>query len=98
MLTTLEAVVARLVDGYSPERIILFGSRGHGYGRPDSDFDVLILKDTPLRPAERRAEVEWLLADRRIPLDLIVYTPDEFRRLYSEGSPFVLGAASRRTQ
>ena len=33
MLTTLEAVVERLIDGYQPDRIILFGSRATGERR-----------------------------------------------------------------
>jgi predicted nucleotidyltransferase len=30
MLTTLEAVIQRLIDAYDPERIILFGSHATG--------------------------------------------------------------------
>jgi predicted nucleotidyltransferase len=89
MLTTVEAIVDRLVLGYAPDRIILFGSRARGAARPDSDVDLLIVKETDRRPIDRRIEVERLLADRALPLDVVVYTPGELRRLFAVGSPFI---------
>jgi HEPN domain-containing protein/predicted nucleotidyltransferase len=88
MLADLETIVERLVTGYDPDRIILFGSRATGTSREGSDFDLLILKETRQRPIDRRIEVEGLLSDRRIPLDVVVYTPQELRNLYAAGSPF----------
>jgi HEPN domain-containing protein/predicted nucleotidyltransferase len=89
MLATLEEVVERLVSRYDPDRIILFGSHASGRAREGSDLDLLIVKETPLRPIDRRVEVERLLADRQVPLDLLVYTPQEVRDLYALGSPFI---------
>ncbi len=89
MLGTLDAVVRRLIDAYAPDRIILFGSRALGTASPDADFDLLVVKQTNRRPLDRRVEVERLLADRAIALDLTVYTPDELRGLFAQGSPFI---------
>ncbi|MBI4638080.1 MAG: HEPN domain-containing protein [Candidatus Rokubacteria bacterium] len=89
MLTTLTAVVERLVRHYDPDRIILFGSHATGGAEPDSDIDLLVVKDTDQRPIDRRAEVERLLADRAVPLDVLVYTRREMRDLYALGSPFI---------
>jgi HEPN domain-containing protein/predicted nucleotidyltransferase len=89
MLTTLEEVIQRLIAAYDPERIILFGSHAAGKARGDSDIDLLIVKETDQRPIERRIEVERLLSDRQIPLDLLVYTPEELRYLYAVGSPLI---------
>ncbi len=55
----------------------------------DSDIDLLIIKETDKRMIDRRMEVEKILADREVPLDVFVYTPEEARRLYSIGSPFM---------
>ena len=88
-MTTVEAIVERLVAGYAPDRIILFGSRAAGTARDDSDVDLLVVKETDRRPVERRMEVERLLADRALPIDVVVYTPEELRRLFAVGSPFV---------
>jgi HEPN domain-containing protein/predicted nucleotidyltransferase len=89
MLSSLEAVVQRLVDAYDPERIILFGSHATGVAREGSDIDLLVVKATNRRPIDRRAEVEHLVSDRTVPLDILVYTPQELRDLFAAGSPFV---------
>jgi uncharacterized protein len=89
VIKSLEEVVERLVTGYDPERIILFGSRAVGTSDEESDFDLLVVKDTDQRPLDRRMTMERLLADRAIPLDLNVYTPAEVWKLYSAGSPLI---------
>lgn len=88
MLTTLEAVVERLVEHYAPDRIVLFGSHARGHASQGSDIDLLIVKDAERRPLDRRVEVESLLADRAVALDLVVHTPGELRELYALGDPF----------
>jgi len=50
----LQEIVRRLVEAIDPDRIILFGSRARGDARPDSNIDLLIVKDTD-QPAYRRA-------------------------------------------
>ncbi len=89
MVKELSDISRRLIEGYDPEKIILFGSRAEGKDSEGSDIDLVIVKETDKRPLDRRIEVEALLADRAVSMDLIVYTPDEIRRLYSIGSPFV---------
>ena len=82
-------IVERLVTGYDPERIILFGSRATGTSDEESDFDLLVVKETDQRPLDRRIAVERLLADRALALDLLVYTPAEVWKLYTLGSPLI---------
>lgn len=89
MLTTLDAIIQRLIAGYDPDRIILFGSRASGSADEESDIDLLVVKETDRRPVERRIEVERLLADRQVPLDVFVYTPREMWDLYAAGSALI---------
>jgi uncharacterized protein len=89
MLKDLKDISSRLIQEYDPDRIILFGSRAEGKHGEGSDIDLVIVKETEKRPLDRRIEVETLLADRSIPIDIVVYTPEEMRALYSMGSPFV---------
>ena len=89
MLVSLDQIVDRIVTDYEPERIILFGSHASGQGDGDSDIDLLVVKETLSRPADRRLELERLLSDRAVALDLLVYTPQELWRLYTNGSPFI---------
>jgi len=89
MLSTIEAVTERIVEGFDPDSIILFGSMASEGDKWDSDIDLLIVKETDDDPASRRAAVERLLQDRAVPLDILVYTPGEIRTLFSMGSPFI---------
>ncbi len=41
----LDDVVARIVDVAEPEKIILFGSAARGDAGPNSDLDLLVIKD-----------------------------------------------------
>jgi predicted nucleotidyltransferase len=75
----LEDIVRRLVEGYSPQKVILFGSYARGESGEDSDIDLLIIKDTEKPPAERWKEVKRLLRERgrRIAVSPLVYTNEE---------------------
>ena len=79
MRETIEDIVQRIVAGYAPHKIILFGS--YAYGEPDeaSDIDLLIVKDTDKRPIERWMEVKRLLRDRnrRVAVSPLIYTRQE---------------------
>lgn len=89
MLKTLEDVISKLIETYAPERVILYGSYASGKTNEDSDIDLLIIKKTEKRLIDRRLEVETILSDRMVPLDIMVYTPEEVRFLFSMGSPFI---------
>ncbi|MFZ3072673.1 MAG: HEPN domain-containing protein [Thermodesulfobacteriota bacterium] len=89
MLSTIEEIKETIIRFYDPERIILYGSYAKGGASEESDVDLFILKDTDERPIDRRIAVEKILADREMPLDITVYTPQEMRYLYSVGSPFI---------
>ena len=68
ILSILREITNRLVTGYSPVKVILFGS--HAYGEPgeDSDIDLLIIKDTSERFWSRLATVRALTVVRRTSL------------------------------
>lgn len=86
----IERIVRRIVEGYQPLKVILFGS--HAYGEPteDSDIDLLIVKETSERFIDRWVTVRELIADpeRRIPVEPIVVTPGELQRRLSRGDQF----------
>ena len=49
-------IVDKIRREYRPERIVLFGSYANGNPGPDSDIDLLIVKETSDRPIDRRLE------------------------------------------
>jgi len=76
-----DSIVATIVARANPRRVVLFGSRARGSARPDSDVDLFVELETDRRPPERIAELAALFPLHPWSLDLVVYTPDEVRRL-----------------
>jgi len=77
----IQTIVDRIVKEYSPEEITLFGSYAYGEPDEDSDLDLFIIKKTEDPPLKRRIELRGLLRDdqRRLPLELLVLTPEELK-------------------
>jgi predicted nucleotidyltransferase len=81
----LKCIKERLIEGYRPERIVLFGSlaaelrteqdRVHQW----SDIDLMVVKETAAKFSVRVTEV-LKLVDTRVGLNIFVYTPSEVRR------------------
>ncbi len=78
----LQKVVEEIKNKYKPEKIILFGSAVSGKTKKWSDADLVIVKRTKKRFYDRIEEVSSLV-EHHIPLDFLVYTPDEFQEMAS---------------
>lgn len=87
----IRAMVRKLAEEYAPERIILFGSYAYGTPGPDSDIDLLIIKDTPERLMKRMVTVRRILTDpkRMVALEAIVLTPQELSQQLAKGNQFI---------
>lgn len=87
----IQRMLDKLIAGYAPQKVILFGSYAWGDPRPDSDIDLLIIKDTSERFIDRWSTVRRLLSDptRTIPLETIVLTPHELSKRLSIGDQFL---------
>ena len=84
----LQRVLNILIRDYHPDRIILFGSLVSGDIHPWSDIDLVIIKATGRRFADRLVDVA-LLCDSDVGLDCLVYTPQEFDQMVTAGNPFI---------
>ncbi|MCX5919289.1 MAG: nucleotidyltransferase domain-containing protein [Deltaproteobacteria bacterium] len=71
-------MVRRIVEGFDPEKIILFGSHARGEAGPDSDVDLLVVMPVSGSKREKAIEIGVALHGIRIPKDIIVTTPEEF--------------------
>lgn len=89
--TEIEKIVRKIVEGYSPERIILFGSYAYGQPNSESDIDLLIIKKTSERFIDRWTNIRQIVSDpkRSIPFEPIVLTPDEVEERLAIGDQFV---------
>jgi predicted nucleotidyltransferase len=85
----IEKITSQIIKKYNPEKIILFGSAARGRFGPDSDADFLVIKrETPLYGADRIRELSRMI-ERNIPVDLLVYRPNEFEKRVKMGDPFL---------
>ncbi len=93
----LDKAVRRIVESYQPEKIILFGSYAYGQPQPDSDFDLLIIKESNDRPIDRRIHVRMLLQPLKVRpvVSPIVLTPTELERRLSMGDQFAQEIVAR---
>jgi predicted nucleotidyltransferase len=73
----LARIVRILIERYQPEKIILFGSLASGRVHEWSDMDLCIIKETEKRFVDRGFEVAQLF-DSEMPVNIFVYTPQEF--------------------
>ncbi len=73
---------------YQPERVYLFGSWARGQEDELSDIDLVVIKETTTPFLERSREVAHLLPGEIGGVDILVYTPDEFRTMKMEGNAF----------
>lgn len=76
----IEMMVARLVDRFDPDQIILFGSQARGTASPGSDVDLLVIMPVSGSKRAKQLEMRMALHDIAVAKDIILATPDEVAR------------------
>jgi len=75
-MRAIRAVVKQIAEKFQPEKIILFGSYAYGKPKPESDVDLLVVMETPLRNREQAAQIARAI-DYHFGLDLLVRSPHQ---------------------
>ena len=72
-------ITRRIVEGFHPQRIVLFGSRARGDARADSDYDVLIVAPSNESQRKRILPVYYALMglQTHTGIDIVWWTPEE---------------------
>jgi len=78
--TLLTEITRRIVAVSDPQQIILFGSQARGEAGPDSDLDLLVIKDEVASPRAEAARIYRALAGLSTPVDVVVARSDYVRR------------------
>ena len=73
----IQTIVRQIVDRFTPQKIILFGSYAYGERSDDSDVDILVIKDTEETPPRFAAKIAAAI-DHPFPIDIVVWRPAEF--------------------
>jgi predicted nucleotidyltransferase len=81
-------LTAQIAREFNPDRIILFGS--HAYGEPsnDSDVDILVVLSFKGKPVRKAIEIRNRI-NARMPLDLIVRTPEQLAERLAQNDWFM---------
>ena len=74
----LEEIKNRIVDGFAPVRVILFGSYAERRATVDSDLDLLVVTRRPVSRAERLAWTRDLFEDMPLAVQVITISQREF--------------------
>lgn len=74
----IERISREIVREINPEKVILFGSYARGMQTSDSDIDLIIVNKTDLPKHKRSLAIRRLFYRKLIPMDIKVYTPEEF--------------------
>jgi len=77
---TLAEVTKRLVNGFHPYKIILFGSQARGTADDRSDIDILVISAVKGDRFALILDMYDSLQGMNLAKDIIVLTPDEFER------------------
>ena len=84
----INATVRQIVEQFHPKQVILFGSYASEQPRPESDVDLLVVMDTPLREAEQAVRICQAI-EYHFALDVIVRTPAVLARRLDLGDSFL---------
>ena len=72
----ISTMVERIVEGFAPERIILFGSHARGNASRWSDIDLLVVMKKAPDLRELTVEIRQTLSDLPVSKDIVVTTPE----------------------
>jgi len=87
-MRAIRAVAKQIAEKFQPEKIILFGSYAYGQPRPESDVDLLVVMETPLRNREQAAQIARAI-DYHFGLDLLVRNPQQLAERLALGDFFL---------
>lgn len=86
-LEKLKIITQKIVQNYSPEKIILFGSYAWGKSTADSDFDLLIVKNDKKDFLTEQQKIRRII-NGEIAADILVHTAKEIERRLDLGDFF----------
>lgn len=76
----LKDIVERIVEVANPERIVMFGSAAQGAMGPDSDIDLLVIKQRPVHRRRLARAIYRRMIGVGQAVDVIVATPEDLER------------------
>lgn len=75
--STISAMVDRIVAGFEPSQVLLFGSHARGSAGEWSDVDLLVVMGDVTDKRQLAIEIRRSLGDLTVSKDIVVTTRDE---------------------
>ena len=97
MHSTLRKAVETIVRVADPDKIILFGSHAAGASQPNSDIDLLVLKQGSSERRKLTQEIYLNFENIGAPVDVIVADLERFEKLKEDPYMIYAEAAKRGT-
>jgi len=85
----IQNVVNKIANNFNPDKILIFGSFATGNTHPNSDLDLIIIKNSDLPRHKRSIEIQKSLIGSMIPMDILVYTNQEFEEEKLQKNTFI---------
>jgi hypothetical protein len=79
-----ERVIEMAKRKIAPDLMIVFGSVAKGTANENSDLDIIIVKESDENSLISGAKARLALKCSKVPIDIIAYTPEEFKRDLSD--------------
>ena len=92
--SVIQELVARIVEKFQPQRIILFGSYASDTPRPESDVDLLVVMDTPMRETQQALQIRQYV-NPLFGVDILVYQPSRLEERLRLGDSFLQEITSK---
>jgi len=90
----LREIIRRVVKVARPEKIILFGSAARGEMGPNSDVDLLVVKQGKFHQGHLTGEIYMNLQGVGLAVDIILVTPEQIEK-YAHTHFLVIAPALR---
>ena len=78
--TLISIMVDRIVRGFRPSQVVLFGSHARGAATEWSDVDLLVILPNGTDKRDSAIEIRRILGDLPVCKDIVVATPEEVAR------------------
>ena len=78
--TNISDMVDRIVSGFDPSQVLLFGSHARGAASKWSDVDLLVVMSNETDKRKAAIEIRRSLGDLLVSKDILVTTPDDIAR------------------
>ncbi len=76
----LDVIVERIVAFAAPVKIVMFGSAARGTMGPNSDLDLLVIKEGNYDKLEAMSDIRHAIGSVGLAIDVVVVTPEDVER------------------